>query len=272
MRLQDRPRHRASATAAFPTFQQGAEAVRRIAQTRLFPANCRLIDAQEAATSGAGDGVQALLVLGFESAHEPVDQQLGVAMELVGDSGGSAIAGGQGGHRTGAAGAWRDAFLRAPYFREVLTPAGIIADTFESAITWDRLESFHAAVTARMLDAIREVSGHSGSVTCRFTHAYPDGAAPYFSFRALGQRSALLQQWRELKAAANEIVVRSGGTITHHHAVGRDHRPGWEQERDPLFGAALRAAKAALDPKGLLNPGVLFDPVKRTVGVTGAMA
>jgi alkyldihydroxyacetonephosphate synthase len=119
---------------------------------------------------------------------------------------------------------------------------------------------------------LEEVTGNPGTITCRFTHVYPDGPAPYFSFRALSRLDVMLEHWREIKAAANEAVVDLGGTITHHHAVGRDHRPGWEREVPPLFAEALRAAKVVLDPHGILNPGVLFDPAGRTVGVTGAMA
>jgi len=89
---------------------------------------------------------------------------------------------------------------------------------------------------------------------------YPDGPAPYFSFHALGRHGDLLAQWRAIKSAASEALIAAGGTITHHHAVGRDHRPWYDREAPELFAAALRAAKHALDPQGLLNPGVLLDP------------
>jgi alkyldihydroxyacetonephosphate synthase len=153
-----------------------------------------------------------------------------------------------------------------------MVPLGVLADTFETAITWDRFETLHAGITERMGAVLREVTGRPGTVTCRFTHVYPDGPAPYFTFQALGAWDGLLEQWRQVKAAANEMVVDLGGTSTHHHAVGRDHRPGWERQRPPLFAGVLRAAKQALDPAGILNPGVLFDPVGHDVGVTGAMA
>jgi alkyldihydroxyacetonephosphate synthase len=97
-------------------------------------------------------------------------------------------------------------------------------------------------------------------VTCRFTHVYPDGPAPYFTFHALGDPGRLGAQWHAIKSAALDAVIDSGGTVTHHHAVGRDHRPWYDRQRPPLFAAALRAAKQALDPQGLLNPGVLIDP------------
>jgi len=114
-------------------------------------------------------------------------------------------------------------------------------------------------VTTAVNDALRRICG-GGGVTCRFTHIYPDGPAPYYSVIAPGRRDALVQQWDEIKAAAGEAILRHGGTITHHHAVGRDHRPWYDQQRPDLFATALRAAKSVLDPAGILNPGVLIDP------------
>jgi alkyldihydroxyacetonephosphate synthase len=136
----------------------------------------------------------------------------------------------------------------------------VIADTFETAIPWERFEALHDKVKAATEAAIQEATGRPGQVTCRFTHAYPDGPAPYFSFHALGRHGALETQWREIKSAAGDALIAAGGTITHHHAVGRDHRPWYDRQRPDLFAAALRAAKRALDPQGLFNPGVLIDP------------
>ena len=107
--------------------------------------------------------------------------------------------------------------------------------------------------------ALREIAG-AGSVTCRFTHVYPDGPAPYFTMLAPAMRGGELEQWGAVKAAASEAVLAAGGTITHHHAVGRDHRPWYDRQRPDPFARALRAAKAELDPLGILNPGVLIDP------------
>jgi alkyldihydroxyacetonephosphate synthase len=135
--------------------------------------------------------------------------------------------------------------------------AGILAETFETAITWDRFESFVAGVRERTRAAVGE-----GVLTCRLTHAYPDGAAPYFTLLAPARRGSELEQWAEVKAAASEAIAAAGGTITHHHAVGRDHRPWYDAQRPEAFAAGLRAAKAALDPGAILNPGVLLDPVR----------
>ena len=98
--------------------------------------------------------------------------------------------------------------------------------------------------------------------TCRFTHVYPDGPAPYYTFHARGTPGRLLEQWRHIKTRASDALIAAGGTITHHHAVGRDHMPWYREQRPALFGGALDAAKRALDPAGILNPGVLV-PVER---------
>jgi alkyldihydroxyacetonephosphate synthase len=132
--------------------------------------------------------------------------------------------------------------------------AGILAETFETAITWDRLDTFVAAVRERTEAALGQ-----GRVTCRITHVYPDGAAPYFTVLAPAHRGSELDQWDEVKRAASDAIAAAGGTITHHHAVGRDHRPWYDRQRPEPFAAALRAAKAAVDPAGILNPGVLID-------------
>ena len=269
MRLQDRPRFRTSAAILFrdadgdTAFRRGADAVRALSQTGLFPTNCRLLDPREAVLSGAGDGTAAVLVLGFESADHPVDPWMDRALECCRDAGGDVSKETRRTPRkseappSAAADAWRNAFLSAPYIRDVLVRAAVISETFESAVTWDRFESFYAGVMQTTRDAVKRICG-SGTVACRFTHVYPDGAAPYFTVMAAGRRGSELEQWAEIKAAASEAILRHGGTITHHHAVGRDHHPWYETQRSEGFERALRAVKAELDPAGVLNPGVLI--------------
>jgi alkyldihydroxyacetonephosphate synthase len=237
----------------FASFLQGADAVRALAQSELEPANCRLIDALEAAQYGAGDGTHALLTLGFESADHPVETWLDRALAICREHGGTYD---DGGGADRALGSWREAFLRMPYLRDLLVRLGVLIDTVESAVTWERFPAFHAAVTG----AVSAALGEPSRVTCRLTHVYPDGPAPYFTVLAPARRGEEEEQWREMKGAASAAILEAGGTITHHHGVGRDHRPWYDAQRPDAFAAALRAAKAALDPAGLLNPGVLIDP------------
>jgi len=137
---------------------------------------------------------------------------------------------------------------------------GCVNETFETAITWDRFGALYEDVMRSTRDALAAVDAGNGVVTCRFTHVYPDGPAPYFTVIAPGRAGAQLEQWAAVKAAASDALMRHGATITHHHAVGRDHRPWYDRQRPQPFADALRAAKAALDPAAVLNPGVLIDP------------
>ena len=260
MRLQQRPTFRAGGAVRFKDFFTAAGAVRAIAQAGLYPSNCRILDPAEAFNTGAADGSVAVMVLAFESADHDVGPWMARALECCADHGGVPEASGAEAHREGAAGIWRNAFIRMPYAMERLILRGVINDTFETAITWERFEAFHDAIKRATETAIRATTGRAGEVTCRFTHVYPDGPAPYFTFHALGEPGKLGAQWLAIKSAAFDAVIDNGGTITHHHAVGRDHRPWYDRQRPPLFAAALRAAKKALDPQGLLNPGVLIDP------------
>jgi alkyldihydroxyacetonephosphate synthase len=264
MRVQDRPKFRNSVAVTFADFAAGATAARAVSQAGLYPSNCRLLDPGEAMTAGAGSGAEAVLIVAFESADHGLDPWMARALECCRDHGGQ-IPEGAGVTRTdaaagreGAAGAWRQAFLGAPYLRDALIGMGMISETFETAITWDRFAAFHAGVMTAVHDALRRVCG-AGQVTCRFTHVYPDGPAPYYTVIAPSRRESQIEQWDEIKIAAADAVIDLGGTITHHHAVGRDHRRWYDRQRPDGFGAALRAAKGVLDPAGVMNPGVLVD-------------
>ncbi|HLB22185.1 MAG TPA: FAD-binding oxidoreductase [Solirubrobacteraceae bacterium] len=272
VRVQPRPEHRRSVGVLFSEFYAGAQCVRALAQSGLSPANCRLIDAREAAMTMAGDGSRALLVLGFESTDHPVDESLARALAICAEHGGeapeaaragSASSGGASGDAAGAGdavGSWREAFLGAPYVRDALVAMGVLAETFETAITWERFESFHARVKQSAEQAVREACGDGGRVTARFTHVYSDGPAVYFTVIAPARRGEEVEQWAQIKAAVSDAILAEGGTITHHHAVGRDHRPWYDRQRPQPFAAALAGAKAAVDPRGVMNPGVLIDP------------
>ena len=288
LRLQDRPRFRASASVRFAGMAAAVGCVRALAQSGLNPSNCRLLDAEEVAFNRIGDGRSPTLVLGFESADHPLQPWMARALELVADHGGQFdaeavarsmqgdAAAGEGEHRKGAAGHWRDVFIRMPYYRDEATRRGTILDTFESAVTWGRFDAFYAGVKHDVAAAIHQATGRRAAVSCRFTHVYPDGPAPYFTYAvqgsAMGDLRSALAIWREIKLACNAAVVGHGGTCTHHHAVGRDHRSGYDLEVPALWRQAFGGAKAVLDPRGVMNPCVLIDPVGRAVGATGATA
>ncbi|MBB4717578.1 alkyldihydroxyacetonephosphate synthase [Streptomyces luteogriseus] len=268
MRLQERPRYKASASVAFADLPRALEAVRVIAQSDLSPANCRLLDPGEALLSGASQDGSSVLVLGFESATGRVDDRLANALELArahGGRGGAPTANGgadsadHDAPADAAVNAWRSAFLRMPYLRDGLARMGAVVDTFETAATWDRIPALIDAVRTEVGSAALKATGHPATVNCRLTHVYPDGAAPYFTVAAAGRPGEELGIWDDIKAAASDVLHRHRATITHHHAVGRDHRPGYDLQRPEPFALALRAAKDALDPHHILNPGVLID-------------
>jgi alkyldihydroxyacetonephosphate synthase len=233
----------------FDDYGQAVTATRLIAQSGLYPANCRLLDPVEAFLNAGTQSSGGVLVLGFESADHPVEESLRRATEICADHGG------QPSSRTSdqePAQRWRSSFLRMPYQRDALAAQSMIVETFETACTWDRFDSLREAVLAAFAS-----TGIVGLVSCRFTHVYPDGPAPYFGVYAAGQWGRTVEQWDEIKTAVSSALFDAGGTITHHHAVGRDHRPWYDRQRPEPFAVALRAAKSALDPAGILNPGVL---------------
>lgn len=263
MRVRPRPIYRATATAHFESYERAVDAVRALSQSGLYPSNCRLLDKREAALNAVAMDGSHVLVIGFESADHPVQPWMERALELVGDHDGTCPKGPvyrEAGERSGdgdGAGAWREAFIDMPYLLNVMASMGMVADTFETACTWDNFERLHTNVIAEVRRAMKDACGN-GFISCRFTHVYPDGPAPYFTFIAPGRHGAEAEQWMTIKRAASDAVLASGGTITHHHAVGRTHRPWYEQQRPALFADALRAAKGALDPAGIMNPGVLL--------------
>lgn len=262
VRLQDRPRWRQSVTVDFDTFDAAVSATRAIAQSGLNPSNCRLLDPTEAMVGAGSSTAGGLLVLAFESADHPVDPWLDRALEILRDHGGrpGTVAAKEPDQQAEGsmtpADAWRSTFLRMPYQRDAVARRGLIVETFETACTWDRFDELHAAITTAASEVMRSI-GAPGVLTCRFTHVYPDGPAPYYGVYASGRWGSLVPMWDELKAGVSEAIVTHGGTITHHHAVGRDHAPWYARQRPEPFAAALRAAKTALDPHDILNPGVL---------------
>jgi alkyldihydroxyacetonephosphate synthase len=267
MRVVPRPLHRSSASVRFSDWNDAVAAARSLARSGLQPSNCRLLDATEAKLHRVAFDGSHVLLLGFESADHPVAPLLTLALEHTAahrgvvhgeprhksDAPGSA---GASGARSGDAGSWRQAFLDAPYLQSALVSLGVLCDTFETSCTWAAFPAMHAAITAAVHQAMREEGG-GGVVSCRFTHVYPDGPAPYYTFLCPALPGRELAQWTHVKAAARHALGAHGGTITHHHAVGRTHAPGYRREVPPLLHAGLASLKRTWDPDRILNPGVL---------------
>lgn len=267
-----RPTARASATVRFARAGQllddvassgmtaGLEALRAILQAGLLPANARLLDPVEALTSGAGSGDASLLLLAFESAELDVRPLVVAAVEIARAHGGRVEDAEIRSSRSGSgknptAESYRAAFFRAPHLRDELALRGVFAETYETAAPWSKIASLDLAVRAAVSTSVRGPA----LLARRITHAYRDGCAPYYTLltRAAEDPGA---QWSDVKHAVTEAILSAGGTVTHHHAVGRDLARAWQREVPPLVRGAWLAAKAHLDPSGLLNPGALFGP------------
>ena len=266
LRLQERPKYRASAGVLFDDWYTGTEAVRELAQSKLYPANLRILDPVEAQTAAGVQDNKALLIIGFESSRIPQSHSMSIAVDIAREHGGQirdediVINDGSGDAtgRGGSVGAWRNAFIGVNAGAQL--GLGTLSDTFETATTWDNWQQFDQEVRNRVGHVLRQTLGNTSSLSCRFTHVYPDGPAPYYTFAGIAPVGAELEAWKAIKETANQVIIDCGGTITHHHAVGRLHKPSWESQRPDLFGRMLRSAKAEVDPLGLLNPGVLLDP------------
>ena len=264
VRVQKRPRYRASASVHFEQWNDAVEATRAISQSGLYPTNCRLLDQQEVMMNQVAFDGSCVLLLGFESADHPLEPWIDRALAIAASHGGSCPKGRvlrdetQNARGTDAAEGWRAAFLRGPYLQDAMIQLGVMADTFETACTWRDFPTLFGEVTAGVRAALEKVCG-GGFVSCRFTHVYPDGPAPYFTFVGKVKRGGERDAWLEVKTAASDALLRCGATITHHHAVGRTHEPWYRREVPAGFIAALKAVKREVDPGAILNPGVLFE-------------
>ncbi len=264
MRIQARPRYRATAGVLFPTFEAGYTATRHIAQAKLWPANLRLLDPAEAGRAAGLNGEQSLLIIGFESADVPqgalIQQAIAIARDHQGlvddedvliDDGTGRVTG-----RGGAVGSWRESFIGVN--AGMTNGLGLMGDTFETAVTWDQWPAFDAMVRSRVGQALKDVAGDAHTLSCRFTHVYPDGPAPYYTFSGLAGPGEQRSAWETVKAAANACILEGGATMTHHHAVGKMHRDGRREQQPELFNRSFTAAKGAVDPNGIMNPEVLI--------------
>ncbi len=263
MRVRPRRMWRASVDVLFDTFYEATDALRDLAQSGLHPSNCRVLDPNEGQLHQVVGEAKAVLLLAFESTDHPVVDALKRALTIARSHGGTP----RGEPRVrapkekadnGATAAerWKRAFFDGPYMQSTLLSLGVLVDTFETAVSWTGFRQLHEGLQSELTKVLKEVCG-TGRISCRVTHAYPDGLAPYYTFAGPAKLGGELTQHAEIKAAASEVLLKLGATITHHHAVGRLHQPWYKKQAPDLFRRALRGAKAELDPKGMMNPGVL---------------
>jgi alkyldihydroxyacetonephosphate synthase len=242
---------------SFPDFGTGAAALRAVTQNAAGPTVIRLSDEAEtgvnlATTESIGENQITGGCLGitvFEGTKEHVESRHAETSALLAAHGGTSLG-------EAPARAWERGRFGAPYLRDSLLSAGALCETLETATDWSNVPALKAAVTEALTNALAE-SGAPALVMCHVSHVYPTGASLYFTVVA-GQRGNPIDQWRAAKKAASDAIVATGGTITHHHAVGADHRPWMRDEVGELGVQVLRAVKATLDPAGILNPGKLI--------------
>ena len=258
MRLQDTPKYKDTVTFFFKEFEQGVEACRILAQSGLNPSNARLVSALEAFSNGLGDGIHTVAIVGFESAYFPVRDLLEKAITICTEAGGKISNKQKENSATDErAEEWKQSFIRAPYLRDELIKNGLVIETFETAITWSHFNVLHKKIEQAVYTSFQRL-GMIGFITCRFTHIYPDGPAPYYTIIAQGKPGAQLEEWDELKQTVSDILIEQGATITHHHAVGKDHRPWYAKQASNTFQHILKSTKSVVDTEWILNPGTLI--------------
>jgi alkyldihydroxyacetonephosphate synthase len=249
-----------------PGFQQGAAVLRRLAQDGPPATVLRLSDEAETALGLArheelrpADVVDpadpatppgCLVIVGWEGPAADVAGRRAATAELLRQAGGELV--------PGAGDSWEAGRYRAPYLRDALLDAGALVETLETVTFWSALPVLYAAVC----DALRQsltAQGSPPAILCHISHVYPAGASLYFTV-ACAQLQDPVAQWRAAKAAAGDAILAAGGSITHHHGVGVDHRDLYAREIGPLGVGLLRAVKRTLDPAGIMNPGILLTP------------
>ena len=269
VRVRPAPRQRRYEAWMAESFEAGAEIVRVLAQGPGLPDVIRVSDDEETEVSLALSGPRglagslfggylglrrrrggSLIIVGLEGEEESVARQRALSVREL--HRGGAVYLGQSAGRS-----WEHGRYQGPYLRDTLMGMGAMVETLETSHTWTELASLHAAVGGAIRDSLAG-QGTPGLVFCHISHAYADGASLYFTFISRSRQGAEVEQWRQVKQAACEAIVASGGTITHHHAVGRDHAPYMEAEVGRTGLEVLRAVKDQLDPAGIMNPGKLL--------------
>jgi alkyldihydroxyacetonephosphate synthase len=254
---------------SFRSFGDGCEAFRQVEQSGGGPDVARLSDESETrlsmamASSGSaaeragkaylrvrGHEGGCIVIVGFEGEEPDVAHRRTHTRSILRSAGGLAL-----GERPGNA--WLRNRYSGPYLRDALLDRGVMVETLETATTWTRLGELYEGVGQALRDSL-SARGTPPLVMCHVSHLYRSGASLYFTFIAAQEQGAELDQWRAAKTAASDAIVAHGGTITHHHAVGRDHTPWLRSELGELGVELLRAAKNSLDPRGIMNPGKLL--------------
>jgi alkyldihydroxyacetonephosphate synthase len=254
---------------SFRSFDEGAEAFRTLAQAHAAPDVARLSDeeetrlAMELSASGSlaerigksylkarGHAGGCIVIVGYEGEPAEVERRARACAARLRAAGGLPL-----GRRPGEA--WLRSRYHGPYLRDALLGRGVMVETLETATTWARLHELHRAVTAALSGAMQG-RGTPALVGCHVSHLYPAGASLYFTWMGRAEEGAEIEQWRASKEAAMDAIVAHGGTITHHHAIGRDHVAWMTSEVGELGVEALRAVKQRLDPPGIMNPGKLL--------------
>jgi alkyldihydroxyacetonephosphate synthase len=269
VRVRPAPRQKRYEAWMAESFEAGAEIVRALAQGPGLPDVIRVSDKEETGVSLALSGPRgvaaslfggylglrrrrqgSLIIAGFEGEEEPVARRRALSVREL--HRGGAVYLGQAAGRS-----WEHGRYQGPYLRDTLMEMGAMVETLETSHTWSSLGGLHEAVASAIRDSL-SAQGTPGLAFCHLSHAYPDGASLYFTFIARARHGEEIKQWQQVKRAASEAIVASGGTITHHHAVGRDHAPYMEAEVGRTGLDVLRAVKDQLDPAGIMNPGKLL--------------
>ncbi len=261
LRVRPLPPERRYEAWLFRSFEAGCAALRTLAQNEVAPDVVRLSDEDETRTTFALAGGHALsrrgldalgyrpgclLVTGWEGGAEEISARRSAATVRLR---GQALRLGR-----GPGEAWHASRFAGPHLRDALLDRGVLVETLETATTWSRLDGLHRAVREALTGAL---AATPPSVGCHVSHLYPDGASLYFTVFARQDPDDPAAQWRAAKRAAGDAIAAAGATITHHHAVGRDHAPWLEAEHGLLGVELLRALKDRCDPAGVMNPGVL---------------
>jgi len=257
-----------------PSFAEGVEVAREIMQSDLSPSVLRLSDEAETESSlalrappqGFAGVVErvgrwylgrrglslesgSVMILGFEGSEDDVRHQRAAAKRILGRHGAFSIG-------KGAGRAWKRGRYDAPLLRDTLLDHGLVVDTLETAVPWDRYLALHAAVRDALYDAL----GERSAVMAHLSHSYRDGGSIYYTFLAPQEKGAEIEQWERVKAAATDAIVRNGGALSHHHGIGAEHRRWMSGYLGEQGARWLSAIKTALDPDDILNPGKLVPP------------